>query len=63
MMLPPGAWGVSVLLVEQNTHRALATVDRVYVLEKGRISYAGGPAGLMSNETLRRAYFGEAHVD
>jgi branched-chain amino acid transport system ATP-binding protein len=57
------AWGVSVLLVEQNTHRALATVDRVYVLEKGRISYAGDPAGLMSNETLRRAYFGEAQVD
>jgi branched-chain amino acid transport system ATP-binding protein len=57
------AWDVSVLLVEQNTHRALATVDRVYVLEKGRISYAGDPAGLLSNETLRRAYFGEAHVE
>ncbi len=57
------SWGVSVLLVEQNTHRALATVDRVYVLEKGRMSYAGDPAGLMSNDALRRAYFGDAHAD
>jgi branched-chain amino acid transport system ATP-binding protein len=57
------SWGVSVLLVEQNTHRALATVDRVYVLEKGRMSYAGDPAGLMSNDALRRAYFGDTHAD
>ena len=55
-------WGISVLLVEQNTHRALAMVDRVYVLEKGRISYAGEPGGLLSDDALRRAYFGETHV-
>lgn len=50
--------GVSLLLVEQNTHRCLATADRVYVLERGHISYDGSPQGLLANDTLRQAYFG-----
>lgn len=54
------ALGVSILLVEQNTHRCLSVADRVYVLERGRISYGGSPAGLMANDVLRRAYFGES---
>lgn len=55
------AMGVSVLLVEQNTHRCLAVADRVYVLERGRISYDGTPDGLLGNDLLREAYFGAAH--
>ena len=55
------ALGVSVLLVEQNTHRCLAVADRVYVLERGRFSYDGTPAGLLGNDLLRQAYFGPAH--
>ena len=55
------ALGVSVLLVEQNTHRCLAVSDRVYVLERGRIAYDGTPDGLLGNDLLRRAYFGAAH--
>jgi branched-chain amino acid transport system ATP-binding protein len=54
------ALGVSVMLVEQNTHRCLAVADRVYVLERGRISYNGSPAALMKDDTLRKAYFGSA---
>lgn len=52
--------GVSVMLVEQNTHRCLSVADRVYVLERGRVSYAGAPAGLMDDDALKRAYFGSA---
>jgi branched-chain amino acid transport system ATP-binding protein len=55
------ALGVSILLVEQNTHRCLAVADRVYVLERGRISYSGTPDGLLGNDLLRQAYFGPAH--
>ncbi len=55
------ALGVSVLLVEQNTHCCLAVADRVYVLERGRISYDGTPDGLLGNDLLRAAYFGAAH--
>lgn len=32
--------GLGVLLVEQNTHRALAVADQVAVLVSGRIAYA-----------------------
>lgn len=55
------ALGVSVLLVEQNTHRCLSVADRVYVLERGRISYDGPPEGLLGSERLRQAYFGATH--
>lgn len=51
--------GVSILLVEQNTHRCLSVSDRVYVLERGRVSYEGEPAALMADNVLRAAYFGE----
>lgn len=54
------ALGVSILLVEQNTHRCLSVADRVYVLERGRISYDGSPAGLLADDALRKAYFGNA---
>jgi branched-chain amino acid transport system ATP-binding protein len=52
--------GINVMLIEQNTHRCLAIADRVYVLERGRVSYDGKPANLMSDDVLRRAYFGPA---
>jgi len=55
------AQGVTVLLVEQNTHRCLAVADRVYVLERGRVSYDGTPDGLLGNQRLREAYFGATH--
>jgi branched-chain amino acid transport system ATP-binding protein len=52
--------GVAILLVEQNAHRGLAAADRVYVLDRGRISYQGPPAALLDPAALDRAYFGVA---
>lgn len=53
--------GISILLVEQNTHRCLRVADRVYVLERGAVSYEGPPQGLLANDRLRQAYFGSDH--
>jgi len=50
--------GIAILLVEQNVHRSLTVADRVYVLERGRITYAGDPAPLTDASTLNEFYFG-----
>ena len=38
------ARGLAILLVEQNTHKALELADRAYVLELGRKVMEGAPA-------------------
>jgi len=52
------AQGVAVLLVEQNVQRALSISDQAIVLSRGRISYSGSPAGLLTDAALEVAYFG-----
>lgn len=52
--------GVAVVLIEQNVHRCLAVADRVYVLERGRVSYAGPPEPLNDSALLDQFYFGKA---
>jgi len=54
------AWGVSAIVIEQNVYRSLALADRVYVLERGQVSFSGSPADLQHQPTLRAAYFGPA---
>ena len=54
------AEGLSVLLVEQNYRLALEIADRVYVMSKGRIVYAGTPAALDCDEAVKRRYLGVA---
>jgi branched-chain amino acid transport system ATP-binding protein len=44
--------GLSVLLIEQNAHLALAIADRVFVLEDGKVAYAGSAAELSQNADL-----------
>ena len=50
--------GVTVLLVEQNAQMALSIADRAYVLETGRISMEGPAQELLTNDNVRKAYFG-----
>jgi branched-chain amino acid transport system ATP-binding protein len=47
------AEGLTILLAEQNTEFSLALADRVYVLEKGAIRFAGTAAALRDNPALR----------
>jgi branched-chain amino acid transport system ATP-binding protein len=51
--------GITLVVVEQSTHRALENADRVYVMRSGRIVLHGHSKDLTDKE-LERAYFGFA---
>lgn len=53
------ASGISVLLVEQNTHQSLAIADRAYLLEKGVVIGQGIASELMESELVQKAYLGK----
>jgi branched-chain amino acid transport system ATP-binding protein len=50
--------GLSVLLSEQNLRFAQAVCDRVYVLEKGQVRFAGSMAELGRDAAARRDLLG-----
>jgi branched-chain amino acid transport system ATP-binding protein len=50
--------GLSVLVVEQNASIALASSNRAYVLEVGRVAVAGTSADLQRHPAVRRSYLG-----
>jgi branched-chain amino acid transport system ATP-binding protein len=50
--------GLTILLVEQNVHLALALSDYAYVIAEGRIFTEGQPAELAAKPEIRRAYLG-----
>ncbi len=49
--------GTTILLVEQNVHRALEIADRAYVLSVGKVVASGPTDSLMEGE-LERSYLG-----
>ena len=50
--------GLSILLVEQNTGKALSVAHRGYVLERGTLAMSGTPKELLSDNRLTEAYLG-----
>ena len=52
------AIGTAILLVEQNVSRALAMVQRAYVLESGKVIMRGSSAELANNKQVQVAYLG-----
>lgn len=52
--------GVSILLVEQNAHMALAVANYAYVLENGQIRLEGPASELAGQDEVRKAYLGES---
>ncbi|HUC51487.1 MAG TPA: ABC transporter ATP-binding protein [Xanthobacteraceae bacterium] len=50
--------GLTILLVEQNVHLALALSDYAYVIAEGKIFTEGLPAQLAAMPEIRRAYLG-----
>ncbi|MAS44394.1 MAG: ABC transporter ATP-binding protein [Rhodobacteraceae bacterium] len=52
------AEGLSILLVEQNTHMALETATRGYVLELGQVTREGPAQRLAADASMAEAYLG-----
>ncbi len=52
--------GTTVLLVEQNAHRALQAADHGYVMETGEMVLNGPASELLSNTRVIEAYLGES---
>lgn len=52
------AQGITILLVEQNAHAALAIADVGYVIETGCITLSGPGHALLENEQVKAAYLG-----
>lgn len=50
--------GVTILLVEQNAHRALEIADRAYVLETGVVVLSDTGKNLLTSPKVKEAYLG-----
>ena len=50
--------GVTMLLVEQNIHRALDFVERAYIIDNGRIVLDGNRQSLLSDKNFSRKFLG-----
>jgi branched-chain amino acid transport system ATP-binding protein len=50
--------GITIVLVEQNVHNALAVADRAYVFETGRVVAQDTSANLLNSPDLLRIYLG-----
>ena len=51
------AFGMTLVIVEQDINRALAAAQRVYCFQKGHVSLAGPTAGV-DRQAITQAYFG-----
>jgi branched-chain amino acid transport system ATP-binding protein len=52
------AAGVTILLVEQNIHRALEFVQRAYLIENGRIVLEGDRTSLLGDKSFSSKFLG-----
>jgi branched-chain amino acid transport system ATP-binding protein len=50
--------GTSIFLVEQNAHMALQVAHHFYLMEQGRVTFAGTPGQIAEDEVIQRAYLG-----
>jgi len=50
---------IGVLVTDHNVRETLAVTNRAYIINDGKILYAGTPADLAANAEVRRVYLGE----
>lgn len=50
--------GISILMAEQNAHKALQIADKVYFLEMGRIVDRGRPGEIASKDAVSQVFLG-----
>ncbi|HTV59570.1 MAG TPA: LPS export ABC transporter ATP-binding protein [Verrucomicrobiae bacterium] len=53
------ASGIGVLVTDHNVRETLAVTDRAYIINEGKILYAGTPENLARNADVKRVYLGE----
>jgi len=54
------AAGIGVLVTDHNVRETLAVTNRAYIINEGKILYAGTPEDLAANSEVRRVYLGES---
>ncbi len=52
------ASGVSILITDHNVERTLEVVDKVYIIDHGKVIGTGSPAEIVRNETVKKLYLG-----
>jgi ABC-type multidrug transport system ATPase subunit len=52
--------GLTIVLVEQNAHAALALADRGYLISGGRVLTSGTSAQLKADKMVQQVYLGAA---
>ena len=52
------ASGVSILITDHNVERTLEVVDKVYIIDHGRVIGTGSPAEIIRNQTVIKNYLG-----
>jgi branched-chain amino acid transport system ATP-binding protein len=55
--------GLSIILVEQNAHRALELTQRAYVLDQGKVVHEGLSKDLAKDEQIVAHYLGQNRLD
>src|SRR5580704_1218169 len=53
------ASGIGVLITDHSVRETLSVTDRAYIIDEGRIIFAGTPHELGNNPEVRRLYLGE----
>ncbi|MBX3469807.1 MAG: LPS export ABC transporter ATP-binding protein [Planctomycetes bacterium] len=51
--------GISVFITDHDVERVLLTVDRVYLMNEGKIIVHGAPQAIVDSEEARRVYLGQ----
>src|ERR1700733_14941497 len=52
--------GIGVLVTDHDVRETLGVTDRAYIINEGKILYAGTPGDLAENAEVRRVYLGES---
>ncbi|HJQ58255.1 MAG TPA: ABC transporter ATP-binding protein, partial [Vineibacter sp.] len=52
--------GITIFMVEQNAHMALQVAHKFFLMEQGKVTFAGAPGDVAQDDVIRRAYLGSA---
>jgi branched-chain amino acid transport system ATP-binding protein len=49
-------------MVEQNAHMALKVAHKFFLMEQGKVTFAGTPGEVAEDDVIQRAYLGSVKV-